>query len=230
MRIIDLSHRLYDGLITHASHPRVVISDFVTHNFTAPRYKPPCKGFATKQLLISDHHGTHVDAPIHFHADAEPIDEQPLDKFFGEAVLLDVSAKVIRQPVDLKLVLQTLERDHLEIREGDIVLIRAWSGEWEDHDFHDVAGLAIEAARWLREKGMKAVGIDLGNIEDNADMTRRVHFYLLQEKVPIFENLANLGELRVKRFLFAGFPLKLKACTGSPVRAVALIDDDRDRQ
>lgn len=226
MKIIDLSHKVYDGLTTHPSHPRIVINNFVTHEFTAPRYKPPCKGFATKQLLISDHAGTHVDAPTHFHADSESIDQQPLDKYFGEAVLLDVSDKEIRQPVDLNLVRQTLERDSLDIRPDDIVLIRAWSGSWEDHDYHSAAGLAIDAAQWLRERGMKAVGIDLGNIEDNADMTRRVHVYLLQEKIPIYENLANLGTLAVKRFLFAGFPLNLKDCTGSPVRAVAMVDEE----
>jgi kynurenine formamidase len=227
MKIIDLSNRIDDGLKTHPSHPRIVINDFVTHEFTAPRYTPPCKGFATKQLLISDHAGTHVDAPTHFYADSESIDQQNLDKYFGEAILLDVSNKDLRRPVDLELIHRTLKKDNLEVRQGDIVLIRAWSGGWKDDDFHRANGLSIDAARWLREMGMKAVGIDLGNIEDNADMTRRVHLYLLAEKVPIYENLANLESIPVKRFLFAGFPLYLKGCTGSPVRAVALIDEQK---
>jgi len=226
MKIIDLSHCIHDGLITHSSHPRIVINDFVTHSFSAPRYKPPCKGFATKQLLISDHAGTHVDAPTHFYPESESIDRQDLTKFYGNAVLLDVSYKKLREPVSLELVKRTLEKDGLEVRKGDIVLIRAWSGQWNDPDFHHANGLAIDAAHWLRDQGMKAVGIDLGNIEDNADMTRRVHMYLLAEKVPIYENLANLGALPVKRFFFAGFPLFLKDCTGSPVRAVALFDEN----
>jgi arylformamidase len=225
MKAIDLSHRVHDGLTTHPSHPRIVISDFVVHAFTAPRYKAPCKGFATKQLLISDHAGTHVDAPTHFHADSTSIDQQDLEKFFGDAILLDVSSKELRRPVDLELVKETLSRDNLDIRQGDIVLIRAWVGDWMDHDFHQANGLDVDAARWLRERGMKAVGIDLGNIEDNADMTRQVHVYLLDEKVPIYENLANLGSIPVKRFMFVGFPLFLKDATGSPVRAVALLDE-----
>ena len=224
MKTIDLSHRIYDGLTTHPSHPRVVINNFVDHAFTAPRYRPPCKGFATKQLIISDHAGTHVDAPTHFHVNSESIDQQNLDKFFGEAILLDVSGKEPRRSVDLELVIQTLERDGLEVRRGVIVLIHAWPGRWEDPDFHAANGLGIDAARWLTEQGIKAVGIDLGNIEDNADMTRCVHMHLLEEKVPIYENLANLNALPVKQFLFAGFPLFLQGCTGSPVRAVALID------
>jgi kynurenine formamidase len=223
MRIIDLSHLIYDGLTTHPSHPRIVINDFMVHAFTAPRYQPPCKGFATKQLLISDHAGTHVDAPSHFYAESESIDTQDLSNYFGEALLIDVSCKELRQPVNLELLRRTLEKDNLRVERGDIVIIRAWAGRWDDPDFHHANGLAIDAARWLREQGMKAVGIDLGNIEDNADMTRKVHMFLLGEKVPIYENLANLNALPVKRFIFSGFPLSLKNCTGSPVRAVALI-------
>jgi arylformamidase len=225
MKAYDLSHPLYDGLKTHASHPRVIINDFVTHAFSAPRYLAPCKGFATKQLLVSDHAGTHVDAPMHFYPDGGGIDTEDLQKFFGPALLLDVSQKPLRRPVDLALVKETLQSDRLAIRSGDMVLIRAWPGEWGTQEFHDAAGLHIEAAEWLAGQGVKAVGIDLGNIEDNADMTRKVHLFLLDRGIAIYENLANLGKLPVKRFLFMGLPLALKGCTGSPVRAVALVEE-----
>lgn len=225
MQLIDLSQKIYDGLTTHPSHPRVIISDFVVHDFTAPRYQPPCKGFATKQLLISDHAGTHVDGPTHFHADKTGIDLQPLEKYYGPAVLLDVSHKDLRQPVGRELIEAALTRDRLKILSGDIVLIRAWAGDWSDADFHRAAGLAIDGARFLHELGTKAVGIDLGNIEDNADMTRKVHVYLLGHELPIYENLTNLDRLPQKRFIFCGLPLNLKDATGSPVRAVALIDE-----
>lgn len=224
MKIVDLTHRLHDGLQTHSSHPRAVISDFVNHAFTAPRYLPPCQGFATKQLLISDHAGTHVDAPTHFFPEGHSIDQEELGKYIGPALLLDVSHKETRRPVDLELVRECLARDGLEVRPEDIVLIRAWPGRWSDEDFHQCAGLALDAAQWLVEQGAKAIGIDLGNIEDNADMTRRVHLYLLGHNVPIYENLANLGQVGAKRFTFLGLPLFLDQCTGSPVRAVALLD------
>lgn len=223
--MIDLSHCMYDGLVTHPAHPRVIINDFVVHDFSAPRYQPPCKGFATKQLLISDHAGTHVDAPTHFHKHGQSVERQPLEKYHGPAVLLDVSHKALRQPVDRQLVKDTLEKDGLRINHGDIVLIRAWAGSWTDPDFHHANALALDAAEWLCAQGMKAVGIDLSNIEDNPDMTRKVHMFLLGEAVPVYENLANLDRLPVKRFIFSGLPLNLKGCTGSPVRAVALIEE-----
>lgn len=140
---------MIDTLFSHLYYIVVetIVNNFVTHAFTAPRYQPPCKGFATKQLLISDHAGTHVDAPTHFHAESESLDQQELDQFFGEAILLDVSGKDLRRPVDLELVRQTLARDGLAVRRGDIVLTRAWSGQWDDPNFHHASGLAIDATR-----------------------------------------------------------------------------------
>jgi kynurenine formamidase len=225
MRTIDLSLVLYDGLKTHSSHPRVIINEFVTHAFSAPRYKPPCKGFATMQVIISDHGGTHVDSPLHFYPDGKDMESQPLDHHFGEAILLDVSKKGTRDPIDVKLIEATLKRDGLSILPGDIVLFRAWPGAWGEGEFHEVSALTVEAARWLCGKGMKAVGIDLSNLETGSDMTRAVHVYLLKERVPIYENLFNLDKIPVKRFQFFGLPLRLKGCTGSPVRAMALVND-----
>jgi len=40
-----------------------------------------------------------------------------------------------------------------------------------------------------------------------------------------FENLANLDQVVGKRFTFIGFPLKIREGTGSPVRAVAVVED-----
>jgi kynurenine formamidase len=40
-----------------------------------------------------------------------------------------------------------------------------------------------------------------------------------------YENLANLDQLVGKRFTFVGFPLRIRGGTGSPVRAVAVLDE-----
>ncbi len=225
MQVIDLSHRMYEGLKTHDSHPRIIISDFVTHAFSKPRYEPPCQGFATKQLIISDHAATHVDAPAHFYPQGATMERQALDKHLGPALLLDVSAKDSGQPVDGALLHDALEPGARELRQGDIALIRAWRGEWGSPQFHAAAGLSLDGAQWLVARGIKAVGIDLGNIEDNADMTRRVHLFLLEREIPIYENLANLDRLPPERFFFVGLPLNMEGATGSPVRAAAIIGD-----
>ncbi len=40
-----------------------------------------------------------------------------------------------------------------------------------------------------------------------------------------FENLANLDQVVGKRFTYIGFPLRIREGTGSPVRAVAVLED-----
>lgn len=40
-----------------------------------------------------------------------------------------------------------------------------------------------------------------------------------------YENLANLEEVVGKCFTFAGFPLRFRGGTGSPVRAVAIFEE-----
>ncbi len=56
MKLVDLSLELYDGFQSHGAHARTTVMDFVTHAFSASRYSPPCRGFATK-LLIPDQIG-----------------------------------------------------------------------------------------------------------------------------------------------------------------------------
>lgn len=40
-----------------------------------------------------------------------------------------------------------------------------------------------------------------------------------------YENFANLAEVARRRFAFFGFPLRIRGGHGSPVRAVAMLDD-----
>ena len=93
------------------NHPQVIVTPFATHDEVrvADGY-----GFssATMALVMGDHAGTHVDAPKHFNADAKalPIDQVPLEKFFTEAVCLDLSHK--------RLQIRHLDRGSAEGRAG----------------------------------------------------------------------------------------------------------------
>ncbi|HSC69875.1 MAG TPA: cyclase family protein, partial [Candidatus Methylomirabilis sp.] len=93
MKIIDLTMELADGVQTHPAHPRCVVIEFASHPATAPRFRPPCQGFASRILMFSDHIGTHVDSPFHFIPAGGTIESVPLDRLVGPAIRLDVSAK-----------------------------------------------------------------------------------------------------------------------------------------
>jgi kynurenine formamidase len=43
--------------------------------------------------------------------------------------------------------------------------------------------------------------------------------------MPNIEHLVNLDRLPVPRFQFVGLPLRIRGATGSPIRAVAIIQD-----
>jgi arylformamidase len=222
MKIVDLTVQLYDGLQSFPGHPKITVIDFMTHAFSAPRYLPPCRGYASKLIMMSDHSGTHLDAPFHFFADGLTIDEVPLEKTVGEAVFIDVSDKKHDQTITAAMLEKRLKKDKNEVREGDIVLIRAWDGEWNGPGFHACAGLGLSAAKWLMKRKVKAVGIDLSNLDTSSDMSRPSHIQLLGNAIGIMENLANLDQLSKKRFFFAGIPLKIKGLSGSPIRAIAI--------
>lgn len=225
MKVVDLTVEIYDGLQSHPSHARTVVMNYVTHAFSEPRYLPPCKGFASKLLILSDHAGTHVDAPFHFYANMATIESTQPEQMMGEAVVIDAAESVGDAGVTEEILEKIVGEQGLEIRAGDIALIRTWKGPWGAQGFHDAKGLALSGAQWLLDRGVKALGTDTSILErDNHDMGRPVHLYVLALGIPIIENLVNLEKIGPKRFFFIGLPLRIKGASGSPIRAVAITE------
>jgi arylformamidase len=224
MRIVDLTLELAVGTRSFPTHPAVEIRPFLTYEETASRYIPPCQGAATKILVISDHSGTHVDAPYHFIRTGATIEGVVLEKTVGRAVMLDLTDKPISQDATAEMLNACCRRQGTVIQTGDIVLLHMWPGAWGEEGFFTCESLAHEAAVWLVEQGAKAIGTDLGILDERTNMARPVHMELLGRGIPIFENLVQLDQVGHAPFLFIGMPLKIKGATGSPVRAVALLD------
>lgn len=226
MRILDLTLELADGTQTHPAHPRCVVIEFANHAATAPRFRPPCMGFASRILMFSDHIGTHVDSPFHFIPTGATIESVPLDRLVGPAICLDVSGKPSDQPVTPSMLEAAERRAGARVRQGDILLVRAWPGRPTDDGFMEGAGLDREAAEWAVARGVKALGCDLASPDDPRDLTRPVHMILLGQGIPIMEQIAHLETLPAPRFQFVGMPLRIRGATGSPIRAVAIFDGE----
>lgn len=146
----------------------------------------------------------------------------------GPAVLLDVTA--------LKTPEEPVSRTHLEralIATGDrlnIALVRAWPGPFGAGGFEQSPGLAPDAVDWLLERGVQALGTNTFTIDDaSTDALGRplkyAHTRLLGRGVPVIEGLAHLEDVGRSRFWFAAIPLRLRSATGSPVRAIAVLED-----
>ena len=54
------------------------------------------KWYTAGRYAASEHGGTHLDAPIHFGEDKQTIDQIPIQKLVGPAVVIDVSEAVAK--------------------------------------------------------------------------------------------------------------------------------------
>jgi kynurenine formamidase len=175
--------------------------------------------------MFSDHIGTHVDAPFHFHPTGGTIESVPLERLIGPAVCLDFSAKAPEQPITPEMLEAAEQRAGVRVAEGDILLFRAWPGHHTDAGFMQCAGLNGAAVDWVVNRGVKALGCDLATPEDPKDLTRPVHVVLLAKGILILEHIANLETLPSPRFQFIGLPLRVRGASGSPIRAVGIIEE-----
>jgi kynurenine formamidase len=125
--------------------------------------------------------------------------------------------------------------------DGAVVLIRTGWGRLWDTDPGRYAsvdearpGLGRDAAVWLADQGVRAVGTDSFTIErwpPGGESAMPAHRVLLVDRgVLVFEalNLEELASIGATNFLFVALPLRLAGGSGSPVRPVAILAADDD--
>lgn len=203
------------------------------------------KGFHYEayEFRAAEHGGTHLDAPNHFSANGLTVDRVPLDRLMGPAVVIDVSSKAIENP-DYRVSLDDLagwEKSHGPIPDQAIVLLRtgydrfwpdpvrylgtAERGEAAVAKLH-FPGLDPEAARWLAERRrIRAVGLDTASIDYGQSSHFETHRIFSEKHIPIFENLARLGELPATGAVVVALPMKIEGGSGAPLRIIAWVPE-----
>ncbi len=230
VRLHDLTQELSQRTQMHPLHPRCEVYQFESHANSRALLDT---GFSyhSRLLVMSDHASTHVDALCHFDPapDAPTIDRMPLDLFCGEAICIDLSHLPPRTGITVEELERSLEKDGLELREGDIVLLH--TGHYErtigtPEYLTEFSGLEPEAARWLIEQGTKVFGNQAMSVDVPDRYAFPVHQVCRELGVTHFENVGPLEAVAGKRFTLFGFPLKIEPGTGSPVRLVAAVPVD----
>lgn len=167
------------------------------------------------------HTGTHVDAPVHFCAEAPGMDEVPIERLMGQGVVVRIDAEPC-----YAITARDLSDAAPQIEPGDILAIETgWTTRWETSDWTRHPYLAEDAANWLLEQQVKMIAVDTINPDlpfdlRPADFDFPVHRALLQRGVLIAEQLANLEALVSHRVEFFFGPLPIKGCDGSPARVL----------
>lgn len=197
--------------------------------------------YASNRIEMPEHGGTHVDAPIHFSKGGQTLDQIALDQLIGTGVRIDVTGPCVRDR-DHRVTIQDLkqwEAVHGRIPDRAVVLLetgysRFWPsrneylgtelrGEDGVRSLH-FPGLHPDAAGWLiRERQVKAVGIDTASIDYGRSTGFETHVALLSNNVPVFENLDDLHRLPERDFDVIALPMKIAGGTGGPLRVIAVL-------
>jgi len=173
---------------------------------------------------MGSHTGTHVDAPYHILEDGLRIDELPLTRFLGRAVVADVRHVEVGSPIDWA----DLASVHDELA-SDVILVlhTGWSGHWGDLGrMRTHPWLAADAARRIVEARVRTVGIDALSVDATPDDPAAIRFdaheQILGAGGVIVENLTNLEALATLHDpILSILPIVIGGADGAPVRAVA---------
>ncbi|AEF82846.1 cyclase family protein [Leadbettera azotonutricia] len=215
--IVDLSYTLESGMPawpTQARYGSVVYESYDSGNAALH-----------SMIVMSEHTGTHIDAPKHFIPHACPIDELPVKTVMGRGVRIDALNLPARGLFDENAV-KAFEQKNGEINKGDIVMFRfGWDDKYRIQPnsaeyLKDWPGISKGCAEYLAEKGIKAAGCDCLAI-DAFGSADEAHYVLLGKGIPIIENIKNLKVLPVF-FYVIGLPNKFKGGSGSPIRLIAI--------
>jgi kynurenine formamidase len=250
-RVFDLEQPRYAGAPSHPAHAPGF--NYFLHRHHA-RGGPEARTGASGIVVMPEHSGTHIDALCHqaenltlhggVHVDTgiqtsvgfRVLGIETMAPLVGRGVMLDVAGDK-RLPPNQEITAEELKqaaaRAGVEIRTGDVVLVRTGYGAlWSDpSEYLRAAGVSAAASRWLIDLKVGAVGADnmawdvIGPADPELGMTLPGHVLLLvRAGIPIIENM-NLEELaaaKVHEFGFVCLPLKMRGATGSPVRPIAL--------
>ena len=164
--------------------------------------------------------GTHVQGPRYFLADGVTIDTFPLERFEGEAVMVDLPHR--GTDMELHELQAALAGRSLT---GRVLLLRSGHmGRVIDSgvlDPLDRPGLSLEVARWLAdESGVGMVAIDSVGVESRKTSDHDVNVTLCRAGILILEGLIGLERLGSGPLWLEAFLLKLRGVEGTPCRAV----------
>jgi kynurenine formamidase len=209
----DLTHTLTEDLSRSPAFPKPAIRKLL---------EMPKDNANVTEIQMVCHHGTHVDAPRHFMAEAPAFDEIPLDRLYGPGVVW----RIEKGPLGL-ITADDFEAARPLVKPGDMVLLdTGWAQHVNTEIYEDHASLTTDAAHWLVDHQIKLLGIDCSTPDLTSHMRPKgfswpVHQILLSQGVLIAEHLTNLRGLANTRVEAMFLALSVAGSDGGLSRVVA---------
>ncbi len=167
MEYIDLSHTVFDGLITFKGLPAPIICDFLSREDSASRYEENTT-FQIGRIDMVANTGTYMDCPFHRYADGRYLAEIHLHE------IANLPGIVIQAVGETVIGTEFFYDKNLN---GKAVLVNTgWSKNWNTESYFEGHSFLTEvAAHYLQQSGAALVGIDSHNIDDTSTNRRPVH-------------------------------------------------------
>lgn len=215
-RLVDLTMALAQGM-------RGVE---ITQQFTVA-----ANGWNATTLHLYSHAGTHMDAPVHFEAGPETIDQLTPARCMGVAWVVNLAGIAPKSLIEISNLGDVANTFH----PGESLLFRTdWSRHRNDAFIYRDAlpRISEDLARWCVAKKVKLLGVEPPSVADvnNLPEVTRVHKILLGGGVTLVEGLCNLEQLTGPRVFFAALPLRIAGGDGCPCRAFAVEGDELAEQ
>ena len=159
---VDLTHRMRAGMPVWPTHPHYCQE--VVESFD--RGDVACN----HALCMSEHTGTHFDAPLHFVPGGRSIADVPVERFFGRMVMIDARDTSPATGLGPEAI-RDFEDRHGAIAPGDAVFFHfGWDRFWSDPEqghrvLEDWPGLSRETSLLLVERRVRIVGSDCLSID-----------------------------------------------------------------
>ena len=229
-RVVDLSHPIHPGIPRWPGDPPVRFTTVATL---------ASEGFRLGSFSMGEHSGTHMNAPISFHAQGLAIDAYSPESLVAPAVVLDVRDRAANQTAGADYCLEVTDLAEWEEKWGPVpagcvvLLATGWDNRWEDpraYLGYDSQGkthfpaFGLVAGRvLLEERGVAGLGIDTHGLDPSREGAFAINKLVLEQPRIALENLANLGQLPAVGCTLVIGILRLKGGAGSPVSVLAFV-------
>jgi arylformamidase len=166
------------------------------------------------RISMSSHTGTHMDAPRHFLRSGRALDQMPLNATVGPVRVIKIRDQDQITVGELR---------PYRVRRGERLLFKTQNSShcWKRKSFVKAfVHLSNEAANFLAESGVRAVGVDYLSVGPyRANDSKVVHRALLRAGVWIIEGL-DLSRVRPGMYELVCLPIKIFHGDGAPARAI----------
>jgi arylformamidase len=206
MKIFDISRPLFNGL---APWP----GDTAFH-FELKWKMTEGATVNVGAVTMGVHNGSHADAPFHFQQGADTIERMPLETYFGEAVVIDLTNR-FEDGARREITIADLSAADSAPR----VLLK--TGVWKDPKIFPewIPVIANGVAKWLEGRKVKLLGLDIPSVDTIEAKVLVNHHGLAAANIAIVESL-DLSEVEAGTYHFSALPLRIKGGDAAPVRAI----------